>query len=100
MTPSTGRHEDSHVQTDIRFSGLFIPLITPLRGGAVDHGALAALVRRLAADGVSGFIVGATTGEAPLLDDAERGAVLATVLRHTTLPVAMGAAGNTAHEVL
>jgi len=88
------------VQTDTRFTGLWIPLVTPLRDDRVDHDALAALVRRLAADGVAGFVVGATTGEAPLLDDAERGAVLATVLRHTTLPVAMGAAGNTATEVL
>ncbi len=88
------------MQTDIRFSGLWIPLVTPLRGGHVDHDALAALVRRLAADGVSGFVVCATTGEAPLLDDAERSEVLATVMRHTALPVAMGAAGPTAREVL
>jgi 4-hydroxy-tetrahydrodipicolinate synthase len=85
---------------DLDLSGLWIPIITPFKGGLIDHDALAALVERLAGDGVSGFVVCATTGEAPLLDDDERGAVLATVLRHTTLPVTMGAAGNTAQQAL
>ena len=88
------------MHSNIDFSGLWIPLVTPLRDGRVDHDALARLVKRLAAAGVSGFMVCATTGEAPLLDDDERGAVLATVMRHTDLPVAMGAAGSTAQEVL
>lgn len=96
----TGRHKDIDVQTLPRFSGLYIPLVTPFRRERVDHDALGALVRRLAADGVSGFVVGATTGEAGLLDDAERVAVLATVRAQTSLPVAMGAAGETALAVL
>ncbi|MEP6504952.1 MAG: 4-hydroxy-tetrahydrodipicolinate synthase [Betaproteobacteria bacterium] len=88
------------MHTNIDFSGLWIPLVTPLRDGRVDHDALAALVKRLAAAGVAGFVVCATTGEAPLLDDDERGAVLATVSRHADLPVTMGSAGNTAQDVL
>ena len=54
------------------FSGVWIPIVTPFREGRVDHGALAALVKRLAAAGVAGFVVCATTGEAPLLSDDER----------------------------
>jgi 4-hydroxy-tetrahydrodipicolinate synthase len=92
--------KDSCVRTDIDFSGLWIPVVTPLRGGRVDHDALAGLVKRLGASGIAGFIVCASTGEAPLLDEQERGAVLATVMRHTDLPVAMGAAGVTAQDVL
>ena len=84
----------------IDFSGVWIPLVTPLRERAVDHGALGALVGRLAKDGVAGFVVCATTGEAPLLSDAERLDVLATVKSHTTLPLIMGASGTTAAEVL
>jgi 4-hydroxy-tetrahydrodipicolinate synthase len=92
--------KDFCVQTDIDFSGLWIPIITPLRGGQVDHDALGRLVKRLAATGIAGFVVCATTGEAPLLDDNERGAVLAKVMRHTDLPVTMGASGTTAQDVL
>jgi 4-hydroxy-tetrahydrodipicolinate synthase len=92
--------KDICVRTDIDFSGLWIPLVTPLRGGGVDHDALAGLVKRLSATGIAGFVACASTGEAPLLADAERGAVLDTVMRHTDLPVTMGAAGASAQDVL
>lgn len=82
------------------FSGVWIPIVTPFREGRVDHGALAALVERLAAAGVAGFVVCATTGEAPLLTDDERVAVLGTVKANTSLPLVMGASGTTAGEVL
>ena len=82
------------------FSGVWIPIVTPLRAGRVDHDALAALVKRLAAAVLAGFVVCATTGEAPLLDDDERVAVLGTVAASTALPLVMGAAGTTAAEVL
>ncbi len=88
------------MRTDLDFSGLWIPLITPFRASAVDHDALAALVKRLAPSGIKGFVVCATTGEAPTLDDAERDAVLGTVTGSTGLPVVMGASGTTAAAVL
>jgi len=81
-------------------SGVWIPIVTPFRSGRVDHGALEALVKRLAADGVAGFVVCATTGEAPLLTDVERVEVLGTVKAATVLPLVMGASGTTAGEVL
>ena len=61
------------------FSGLWIPLVTPFRDGAVDHPALAALVERLAHTGIAGFVVCGSTGEAAALDEDEQLAVLATV---------------------
>jgi 4-hydroxy-tetrahydrodipicolinate synthase len=82
------------------FSGVWIPIVTPLREGRVDHAALAALVGRMAAAGVAGFVVCATTGEAPLLSDDERVAVLGTVKAATSLPLVMGASATTADEVL
>lgn len=84
----------------VDLSGVWIPIITPFREQHVDHDALAALVRRLAADGIAGFVVCATTGEAPLLSDAERLASLATVKASTTLPLVMGVSATTADEVL
>jgi 4-hydroxy-tetrahydrodipicolinate synthase len=88
------------VSRSIDFSGVWIPLVTPFRDQRVDHAALGALVKRLASQGVAGFVVCATTGEAPLLSDSERVDVLATVQAHTALPTIMGAAGITADEVL
>ncbi len=84
----------------IDFSGVWIPLVTPFREGRVDHATLAALVRRLAADGVAGFVVCATTGEAPLLSHDERVDVLGTIKAATSLPLVMGASATTADEVL
>lgn len=76
------------------FSGLWIPLVTPFRNGAVDHAALAALTRRLANDGVAGFVVCGSTGEAAALDEAEQLASLDTVQAAAGgLPIVMGLSG-------
>lgn len=76
------------------FSGLWIPLITPFAGDAVDHPALTRLVKHYAAAGVSGFIPCGSTGEAAALDKTEQLAVLDTVLAAAgAIPVAMGVSG-------
>jgi 4-hydroxy-tetrahydrodipicolinate synthase len=88
------------VNRSIDLSGVWIPIVTPFRDQRVDHAALAALVERLAGEGVAGFVVCATTGEAPLLSDDERVAVLGTIKARTALPLIMGASGTTADQVL
>jgi 4-hydroxy-tetrahydrodipicolinate synthase len=76
------------------FSGLWIPLVTPFRDGAVDHPTLAALVERLAPSGIAGFVVCGSTGEAAALDEDEQLAVLATVTKAApSLPRIMGLSG-------
>ena len=76
------------------FQGLWIPLVTPFQGGAVDHPALATLTAHLATQGVAGFVACGSTGEAAALDKAEQLAVLETVLRAAQgLPVVMGLSG-------
>ncbi len=83
------------------FSGLWIPLITPFRDGLIDHESLSALVKRYAKDGVSGFVVCGSTGEAAALDDAEQLAVLQTVLQACGgLPVVMGVSGYNLPKML
>ncbi|BEP92755.1 4-hydroxy-tetrahydrodipicolinate synthase [Acidovorax sp. A79] len=83
------------------FSGLWIALVTPFKGGAVDHPALAALTARLCADGVSGFVACGSTGEAAALDKAEQLQVLETVLSAAQgLPVVMGVSGCHQGQVL
>ncbi|HEX7682438.1 MAG TPA: 4-hydroxy-tetrahydrodipicolinate synthase [Trinickia sp.] len=79
------------------FSGIWIPLVTPFRGGVVDHRALAGLVERYRDAGVAGFAALGTTGEPSALSGEEQDAVLATVLRAAEgLPVIAGITGNRA----
>ncbi|MHA7600388.1 4-hydroxy-tetrahydrodipicolinate synthase [Alicycliphilus sp. T452] len=83
------------------FSGLWIPLVTPFKDGAVDHPALAALAARLRAQGAAGFVACGSTGEAAALDKDEQSAVLETVLQAAQgLPVAMGLSGYHLGQVL
>lgn len=75
--------------------GLWIPLVTPFADGAVDHAALARLVRSLADTGIAGFVVCGTTGEAAALSAEEQLACLATVAREAPgLPLMMGVSGH------
>lgn len=83
------------------FRGVWVPLVTPFSGGAVDGGALRRLVRFYAAAGVHGLVVCGSTGEAAALDDAEQLGVLDAVLAEAgSLPVVMGLAGNHQGHVL
>ncbi len=82
------------------FSGIWIPLVTPFNGGAVDHEALDALVRHYVQAGVAGFVALGTTGEPAALDAREQDAVLATVLASAgVLPVVAGVSGNHTQSV-
>lgn len=86
---------------DRDFSGLWIPLITPFSQGAVDHTALRALVQRLATQGVAGFVVCGSTGEAAALSESEQLAVLATVREAAPpTPRIMGLGGENLSHVL
>lgn len=51
--------------------GLWLPLITPFRDGALDENSLRRLIRHYAQEPIDGFILGATTGEGLTLDDDE-----------------------------
>lgn len=83
------------------FQGVWVPLVTPFSGGAVDGGALRRLVRHYLAAGVDGLVVCGSTGEAASLDDAEQLAVLDAVLAEAgSLPIVMGLAGNHQGHVL
>ena len=84
------------------FEGIWLPLITPFRDGAVDLPAVRRLVRRYVEAGIHGFVVCGTTGEAATLDEAEQLAVLDTVLEAADgrRPVLMGLASNDTREAL
>jgi len=76
------------------FQGLWIPLVTPFHDGAVDHPSLARMTKKLAGQGIAGFVACGSTGEAAALDKAEQLAVLETVLDASQgLPVVVGLSG-------
>jgi len=51
--------------------GLWLPLVTPFRNGALDEVSLRRLVRHYAGEPIDGLILGATTGEGLTLDEDE-----------------------------
>jgi 4-hydroxy-tetrahydrodipicolinate synthase len=78
----------------VEFNGIWVPLVTPFRDGAVDLPALRRLVQHLAAQGVAGFVACGSTGEAAMLTEAEQDSVLGTTLDAAGgKPVLMGLAG-------
>ncbi|MGH8809240.1 MAG: 4-hydroxy-tetrahydrodipicolinate synthase [Noviherbaspirillum sp.] len=83
------------------FTGIWVPLVTPFDGGAIDFPALRTLARRIADAGVSGLVVCGSTGEAASLAENEQLAVLDAVLDAAPgCPIVMGLAGNNLHAML
>lgn len=58
------------------YQGVWVALVTPFRDGKIDEPALTALVSRLAARGIRGFVPLGTTGEASTLSREERRRVI------------------------
>jgi 4-hydroxy-2-oxoglutarate aldolase len=58
------------------FEGVYIPLTTPFRGDEVAPERLAANIRRYNATALAGYVVLGSTGEFPMLSEAERDPVL------------------------
>jgi len=61
------------------FEGVWVPIITPFQGDDIDHAALVRLSRHLTAQGVTGLVAGATTGEGALLKEGEQEAIFSTL---------------------
>jgi len=79
-----------------RFTGIWLPIITPFRNGAVDLAAARPLVHHYLAAGIHGLVVCGTTGEAPTLSPEEKLQWLDAVLDAADgrCPVVMGVGGN------
>jgi 4-hydroxy-tetrahydrodipicolinate synthase len=84
------------------YSGIWLPIVTPLRGGKVDIEALQRLADYYLRTEISGLIALGTTGEAALLSGIERVTVLQALSEvvGTHLPVLVGAGGSDTREVL
>lgn len=78
--------------------GLWLPLITPFRDGALDEASLRGLVSHYATEPVDGLILGATSGEGLSLSQAERERLVELVRDQfarigRSLPICLGIAG-------
>jgi 4-hydroxy-tetrahydrodipicolinate synthase len=81
-----------------QLSGVWLPLVTPFRDGALDEISLRRLVRHYATDAIDGFILAATSGEGLLLETDELEHLVASVRAELaeiprTLPICLGLAG-------
>ncbi|MFI5013104.1 MAG: 4-hydroxy-tetrahydrodipicolinate synthase [Hyphomicrobiales bacterium] len=79
--------------------GIWLPLITPFRDGALDEASLRRLVRHYAAEPIDGLILGATTGEGLTLDEEEIGRVVAVTAAELEaigrqMPLYLGLSGS------
>lgn len=84
-----------------RFTGIWVPLVTPFHNGQIDFPALKAKACELISAGVSGLVTCATTGEPASLSEDEQLAVLDTVIEAVPgQPVVMGLCDNNMSSLL
>ena len=76
--------------------GIWLPLVTPFRDGALDEASLRRMVRHYLAQPIDGFILAATTGEGLTIDgdETERLVALATGEVAGKVPVFLGISGS------
>jgi 4-hydroxy-tetrahydrodipicolinate synthase len=84
--------------------GLWLPLVTPFRDGALDELSLRRLVRHYASLPVDGFILAATSGEGLLLTAGELEHLVAAVRAELAelprlLPICLGLAGASTEQL-
>ncbi len=86
----------------VLLAGVFAPIITPFRAdGDVDTAAAAETSRALIAAGLTGIVVAGSTGEAPMLEDDERTALLTAVRAAVPNgPVLMGVGAESTRQTI
>jgi 4-hydroxy-tetrahydrodipicolinate synthase len=86
----------------MRFSGVWLPVITPFKDGEIDYAGYERLVDHYVRAGVTGVIPLGTTGESPTIDEAETEALVeqtvATVAAR--VPILIGVGGNDTRKVV
>jgi 4-hydroxy-tetrahydrodipicolinate synthase len=82
-------------------SGLWLPLITPFKDGAVDFSSYERLIEHYLALGVDGLFPLGTTGESPALDEAETDELVERTVAKVAgrVPVFVGVGGNATRKV-
>ena len=82
-------------------SGLWLPLVTPFKDGAVDFASYERLIDHYIDAGVNGLFPLGTTGESPALDDDEVDALVERTVARAAgrVPVFVGVGSNATHKV-
>jgi 4-hydroxy-tetrahydrodipicolinate synthase len=83
-------------------TGVWVPLVTPFKDGAVDLVSYRRLIEHYIGKGVSGLFPLGTTGEAPTIDDDEEDAIVAETVDAVAgrVPVFVGIGGNATAKVI
>jgi 4-hydroxy-tetrahydrodipicolinate synthase len=84
-----------------RIEGLWLPLVTPFRDGALDERSLRRMVRHYLGQPVDGMILAATTGEGLTIDDDETAQLVDIVCGEIgrRIPVFLGVSGSDSRKV-
>jgi 4-hydroxy-tetrahydrodipicolinate synthase len=85
-----------------RVQGLWLPLITPFRDGALDEASLRRLARHYLGQPVDGLILAATTGEGLTLDEEETARLVTVVAGEVAgkIPVYLGLSGSDTRKMV
>jgi 4-hydroxy-tetrahydrodipicolinate synthase len=86
----------------MRFSGVWLPVITPFKDGEIDYAGYERLVDHYVRAGVSGVIPLGTTGESPTIDEAETEALVERTVAAVAgrVPILIGVGGNDTRKVV
>jgi 4-hydroxy-tetrahydrodipicolinate synthase len=86
----------------MRFSGVWLPIITPFKDGEIDYAGYERLVDHYVRAGVSGVIPLGTTGESPTIDEAETEALVERTVATVAgrVPILIGVGGNDTRKVV
>jgi 4-hydroxy-tetrahydrodipicolinate synthase len=85
----------------MNIQGIWLPLITPFRDGALDETSLRRMARHYLGQPIDGFILAATTGEGLTIDEDETERLVAVVTAEVAgkMPVLFGVSGSDTRKV-
>src|SRR5439155_17621964 len=89
------RQTRTEKQMTTRIEGIWLPLVTPFRDGALDERSLRRMARHYVNEPIDGMILAATTGEGLTIDDAETDGLVEIVTAEVAgrIPVFLGISG-------
>jgi 4-hydroxy-tetrahydrodipicolinate synthase len=84
-----------------RISGIWLPLITPFRDGALDEASLRRMTRHYLGQPIDGLILAATTGEGLTIDEDETAQLVTAVAEEVggRKPIYLGISGSDTRKV-
>ena len=85
-----------------RFSGVWLPIVTPFVDGEIDYPGYERLVDHYVRAGVTGIIPLGTTGESPTVDETETETLIERTVETVNgrVPIVVGVSGNDTRKVV